>query len=129
MTVTAIKKKTFPERDAEFAKQLGGYEDWADFETKLRERTQERKKEVLEGRVKEQMLEELVQRYDFPVPETFVQQQVDARLDRGLRALAQQGMTPEDMRKLDFERLREAQRGPSGQRGEGFADPGSHCGG
>ena len=39
-----------------------------------------------------------------------MQQQVDARLDRGLRALAQQGMKPEDMRKLDFARLREAQR-------------------
>ena len=39
-----------------------------------------------------------------------MQQQVDARLDRGLRALAQQGMTAEDMRKLDFGRLRAAQR-------------------
>ena len=39
-----------------------------------------------------------------------MQQQVDARLDRGLRALAQQGMKAEDMRKLDFGRLRAAQR-------------------
>ena len=56
------------------------------------------------------MLDELIARFQFPVPESFVQQQVDARLDRGLRALAQQGMTPEDMRKLDFGRLRAAQR-------------------
>jgi trigger factor len=56
------------------------------------------------------MLEELIGRYHFPVPESFVQQQVDARLDRGLRALAQQGMKAEDMRKLDFGRLRAAQR-------------------
>ena len=54
--------------------------------------------------------EELIERYQFPVPESFVQQQIEARLDRGLRALAQQGMTVEDMRKLDFGRLREAQR-------------------
>ena len=39
-----------------------------------------------------------------------MQQQMDARLDRGLRALAQQGMKAEDMRKLDFNRLRAAQR-------------------
>jgi trigger factor len=56
------------------------------------------------------MLDELVHRFQFPVPESFVQQQVDARLDRGLRALAQQGMSAEDMRKLDFGRLRTAQR-------------------
>jgi trigger factor len=56
------------------------------------------------------MLDEVVERYHFPVPESFVQQQVDARLERGLRALAQQGMKAEDMRKLDFARLRAAQR-------------------
>ena len=35
---------------------------------------------------------------------------MDARLERGLRALAAQGMQPEQMRKLDFTRLRAAQR-------------------
>ena len=39
-----------------------------------------------------------------------MQQQIDARLDRGLRALASQGMRTEDMRNLDFDRLRAAQR-------------------
>ena len=56
------------------------------------------------------MLGEMIARFQFPVPETFVQQQIDARLDRGLRALAQQGMSSDDMRKLDFNRLRSAQR-------------------
>jgi trigger factor len=110
VTVKAIKKKTFPERDAELAKQLGGSETWEDFETQLRERAARRKKEAVETGVKNKMLDELVGRYQFPVPESFVQQRVDARLERGLRALAQQGMRPEDMRKLDFGRLRAAQR-------------------
>jgi len=110
VTVKAIKKKTFPERDEEFAKQLGPYADWNDFETKLRERLAGRKKEALESRARDIMLDELVAKYQFPVPETFVQAQIDARLERGLRALAQQGMTSEQMRGLDFERLRGAQR-------------------
>ena len=53
----------------------------------------DRKKDALESQAKDKMLGELIARYQFPVPESFVQQQVDARLDRGLRALAQQGMT------------------------------------
>ena len=110
VTVKAIKKKTFPERDEEFAKQLGPYSDWNDFETKLRERVTNRKKEALESQARDKMLDELVAKYQFPVPETFVQQQVDARLERGLRALAQQGMSSDAMRQLDFGRLREAQR-------------------
>ncbi len=110
VTVKSIKRKTYPERDAEFAKQLGNYESWEDFESKLREYTSNRKKDSLESQAKDRLIEQLVTKYQFPVPESFVQQQVDARLDRGLRALAQQGMSPEDMRKLDFGRLREAQR-------------------
>jgi trigger factor len=110
VTVKAIKSKSFPERDEEFAKQLGPYADWSDFETKLRERLEQRKKDALESQARDKMLEELVGRYQFPVPESFVQQQVDARLERGLRALAQQGMSSDAMRQLDFGRLREAQR-------------------
>jgi trigger factor len=110
VTVKAIKSKTYPEKDAEFAKQLGNYESWDDFEKQLREHTANRKKDALENGAKDKMLEELIGRYQFPVPESFVQQQIDARLDRGLRALAQQGMKAEDMRKLDFGRLRAAQR-------------------
>ncbi len=110
VTVKNIKRKTYPERDAEFAKQLGNYESWDAFESGLREHTADRKKDALENGAKDKMLEELIGRYHFPVPESFVQQQIDARLDRGLRALAQQGMTSEDMRKLDFGRLRAAQR-------------------
>lgn len=110
VTVKSIKKKTFPERDEEFAKQLGPYEDWNDFETKLRDRVAGRKKEALESQARDKMLDELVAKYQFPVPETFVQQQIDARLERGLRALAQQGMSSDAMRQLDFERLRAAQR-------------------
>jgi trigger factor len=110
VTVKAIKRKIYPERTAEFASQLGQYETWEEFETALREMAAGRKQEALVNRAKDAMLSSLIERIQFPVPESFVQQQIDARLDRGLRALAQQGMKPEDMRKLDFGRLREAQR-------------------
>ncbi len=110
VTVKAIKRKTYPEKDEEFAKQLGEYESWEEFETNLREMAGGRKKDALENQARDRMLSEMIAKFQFPVPETFVQQQIDARLDRGLRALAQQGMTSDDMRKLDFNRLRSAQR-------------------
>jgi len=110
ITVKAIKSKDFPERDDEFAKELGAYESWAEFETKLRERAGRRKSDALTNRAKEQMLDDMLAKYNFPLPESFVQQQIDARLERGLRALAQQGMTSDAMRQLDFAQLRAAQR-------------------
>ena len=110
VTVKAIKRKTYPERDAELAKQLGNSESWEEFEKQLRERVGRHKREALETGARNKMMDEVIALYSFPVPESLVQQRVDARLERGLRALAQQGMKADDMRKLDFVRLRAAQR-------------------
>jgi trigger factor len=110
VTVKAIKRKDFPERTDEFAKELGSYESWNDFETKIREYAAGRKKDALTAQAKDRMIEALLMRYSFPLPESFVQNQIDARLERGLRALAQQGMSADAMRQMDFGRLREAQR-------------------
>ena len=107
--VKAIKKKIQPELTDEFAKELGEYEGIEDFKQKLKDHLASDKKRRLEGETRDKIVEALIAKYQFPVPESLVQQQVDARLDRGLRALAQQGMRTEDMRKLDFDRLRAAQ--------------------
>ena len=69
-----------------------------------------RKRRSVESETKDRLLAALAERYPFPVPETLVQEQIDTRLERGLRALAAQGMETEQMRKLDFARLRTAQR-------------------
>ena len=108
--VKAIKTKILPEFNDEFAKELGDYETIDAFTTSLREQAGAEKRRRLENAAKDALVGALVERFQFAVPESLVQQQVDARLDRGLRALASQGMRPEDMRKLDFDRLRVAQR-------------------
>ncbi|GGG95003.1 trigger factor [Silvibacterium dinghuense] len=108
--VKAIKKKISPELNDDFAKELGDYEGIEDFKAKLREHLANDKDRRAKAETRDKLAEALIAKFTFPVPESLVQNQVDARLDRGLRALAQQGMNPEDMRKLDFARLREAQR-------------------
>ena len=108
--VKAIKKRILPELNDEFAKELGDYEDLAALETRIREHLLTGKQRRSEQEVREALFAALNEKFTFPVPESLVQQQVDARLDRGLRALAQQGMNADMMRKLDFGRIRSAQR-------------------
>jgi trigger factor len=108
--VKAIKKRTLPELDDDFARELGAYESLADLEERVREHLASRKKRSLEGETKDRLFAAMTERFQFPIPESMVQEQIDARLDRGLRALAAQGMDTEQMRKLDFTRLRAAQR-------------------
>lgn len=110
LTVKAIKKRIVPELNEDFAKEMGNYESLAQLENAVREHMANRKKRSVEAETKDRLFAALVEKFQFPVPESMVQEQVDARLERGLRALAAQGMNPEQMRKLDFGRLRTAQR-------------------
>jgi trigger factor len=108
--VKGIKKRTLPELNDEFAKEVGAFENFGDLENRVRENLANRKRRSVEGETKDKLFAALIERFPFPVPESLVQEQVDARLERGLRALAAQGMDTEQMRKLDFARLRAAQR-------------------
>jgi trigger factor len=110
LEVKGIKKRTVPELDDDFAREMGEYENYADLAGKVREHMAGRKKRAVETETKDRLLAALAGRFPFPVPESLVQEQVDARLERGLRALAAQGMSAEQMRKMDFTRLRGAQR-------------------
>jgi trigger factor len=108
--VKAIKKRTLPEMNDEFAKELGHYENYAALEASVREYLANRKRRSVEAETKDRLFAAFAERFAFPIPESLIQDQIDTRLDRGLRALAAQGMQAEQMRKLDFSRLRAAQR-------------------
>ncbi len=108
--VKGIRKKILPDLDDAFAKQMGEYETLDAFKEKLREHMANDKRRRMESEAKDKLVAAFVERFHFPVPESLLQQQIDARLDRGLRALAAQGMSTEQMRQLDFTRLRAAQR-------------------
>ena len=110
VVVKGIKRRVQPELNDDFAKELGDYSSYDDFIAKFRENLQAEKERRTEAETRERLLNALSERFQFPVPESMVQQQIDVRLDRGLRALASQGMREEDMKQLDFARLRAAQR-------------------
>ena len=110
VAVKAIKKRILPELDDNFAQELGQYDDLAELQERVRGHLANRKRRSVEGETKDRLFAALAERYPFAVPESLVQQQIDTRLERGLRALAAQGMNTEQMRKLDFGRLRAAQR-------------------
>jgi trigger factor len=108
--VQAIKQKSLPELNEEFAKQLGEFKDLTEVRQKIREGMEADRKHEAERQAKDKLVAELIRRNEFEVPEGLVDRQVDLRLERGLRALAAQGMKPEAMKKMDFSRVRADQR-------------------
>jgi trigger factor len=108
--VNAIKKKTLPELNDEFAKELSpDFQSLGDLKQRFRENMEAELKHKTEHEAKDKLIEELLAKHDFPVPRSMVEHQIDLRLERGLRALAAQGMKTEDMRRMDFGRLRAGQ--------------------
>jgi trigger factor len=109
--IHSIKQKSLPELNDDFAKELGAeFTGIEDVRARIREGTEAEKKHRAEHDAKEKLVAELVKRHDFPVPEALVEHQIDLRVERGLRALAAQGMRAEDMKKVDLNRLRAGQR-------------------
>jgi trigger factor len=108
--IKAIKQKQVPELNDDFAKELGEFKSVDELRARIREQLESQKRHEIEHSAKDKLVEELVNRNSFPIPDSLVEQQVTSRLERGFRALAAQGMRTEDMRKMDFGRLRAAQR-------------------
>jgi trigger factor len=98
-----------PELNDDFAKELGEFKSLDDVRQRLREGMEHDRRREAEREAKDKLLSELIRRNEFDVPEALVDHQIDIRLDRGLRALAAQGMKSEDMKKLDLGRLRAGQ--------------------
>ena len=108
--VQSIKQKTLPELDDQFATQLGEFKTLDEVRQRIREGMESERKHTAEHEAKDKLVAELVKRSEFEVPEALVDRQIDVRLERGLRALASQGMKAEDIKKMDLNRLRVGQR-------------------
>ena len=108
--VQAIKQKSLPELDDQFATQLGEFKTLDEVRQRIREGMESERKHTAEHEAKDKLVAELVKRSEFEVPEALVDRQIDVRLERGLRALAAQGMKAEDIKKMDLNRLRVGQR-------------------
>lgn len=108
--VNGIKRKSLPELSDDFAKELGEFTGLDQVRKQIRDNMEAEKRHNSEHAAKDKLVAELVKRNDFEVPESLVDRQIDLRLERGLRALAAQGMKMEDLKKMDLPRLRAGQR-------------------
>lgn len=111
--VNGIKQKSLPELNDDFAKELGEFTSLDQVRKQIRENMDAERRHTAERESKDKLVAELVKRNEFEIPESLIDRQIDVRLERGLRALAAQGMKMEDLKKMDLPRLRAGQRDQS----------------
>jgi trigger factor len=106
--VLGIKTKKLPELNDEFAKDVSDAASLDELKTKVREGLEHERDHRQKELQREKIIAELVKLHDFPVPESLVEHQMDVRLERVVRSLAQQGVDPRAVN-VDWVSLRKRQ--------------------
>lgn len=107
--VKAVRQKQLPTLDDEFAQQVGNYKTVQELTQKLRQDMQQAAARQEKELTQQRLLDELLSRHEFPLPETLVQHQIDMRLERRVRALVAQGIDPQQVQ-VDWAKVRRDQR-------------------
>ncbi len=106
--VLGIKTRTLPELNDEFAKDVSDATSLDELKKKVREGLEHERDHRQKDLQREKVLAELVKQHEFPVPESLVEHQMDVRLERVVRSLAQQGVDPRAVN-VDWVSLRRKQ--------------------
>ena len=104
VSLVAIKEKSTPNIDDEFAKDLG-VESVEVLKSKLRESLEREKQQQSRAEVEKQVVDRLLEGNPFPVPASMVQRHTEFLLNRQRERLGQQGLSKEDSEKM-IERLK-----------------------
>jgi len=112
--VLSLREKELPELDDDFAKDVGTYSSIEELSTQIREAIGGHRRQTASGQAKEKLIDTLVERHAFPVPDKLVEQRIISRTERQFRTLSEQGIDPTklnlDWRKISLEERPGAER-------------------
>jgi len=104
-----IRRKELPEINDEFARDLGDYQNLDELKEAVRRALFVERQFMAEQEAKNRIIESLVEQHEFPVPEAFIDRQIENQVERQLTALAAEGVDPRSI-KLDWEKVKATQR-------------------
>ena len=109
MRLKGIRLKELPALDDDFAKDLGDYQTLDELREAVRKAIFHHREQDAQRAAKDKIVDRLVETHEFPVPEAFVDRQIEAQLEQQLRGLQARGV---DVKKLkpDWAKLKESQR-------------------
>ena len=107
--VKGIRRKELPEMNDEFAKDMGDFVTLDEFKDAVRKSMAAQRQADAQRAAKDKIVDKLVDSNEFPVPEVFVDRQIENRVEQRLRAIEKQGIDPRSFN-LDWAKVKDAQR-------------------
>lgn len=109
MKLKVIRTKELPELNDEFAQDLGDYPTLNDLREAVRKAIFSDREYAAQTKAKEQLVDRLIEAHDFPVPEAYIERQIEAQVEQQFHELAERGVDPSKL-KIDWAKLKEANR-------------------
>jgi trigger factor len=107
--LTTIRTKELPELNDEFAQDLGDFRTLNDLRDAVRKAIFSEREFAAQQKAKDELVDRLIETHEFPVPEAYIDRQIEAQLENQLRELAEHGVDPSKL-KIDWAKVREKQR-------------------
>jgi trigger factor len=104
-----LRTKELPEVNDEFAQDLGDYPTINDLREAIRKSIFQEREYAAQSTAKDHLIDKLIESHDFPVPEAYIERQIESQLEQQFRSLAERGVDPSKL-KIDWAKLRESQR-------------------
>jgi len=107
--LTTIRTKELPELNDEFSQDLGDYPALNDLREAVRKAIFHEREYAAQQKAKDQLIDKLIETHEFPVPEVYIERQIESQLENQFRELAERGIDPTKL-KIDWSKLKDAQR-------------------
>lgn len=108
LTPKTLRKKELPALDDEFARDLGDFQTLDELKDAIRKSIFGEKQQRAQQVAKEELIDKLVDGNQFPIPEAYVERQIENQVRMQLNDLAGRGVDPSTI-KLDWAKLKETQ--------------------
>ncbi|HZU24216.1 MAG TPA: trigger factor [Bryobacteraceae bacterium] len=109
MALKVLRRKELPEVNDEFARDVGDYQNLEELKQAVRNGLFREREQAAQNETKEQIMEKLVDLYQFAAPQAYVDRQIESDLEQQLRQLAGAGVDPRKLN-LDWDKLKEARK-------------------
>lgn len=109
VTVKGVRRRELPDLNDEFARDLGDYQSLTELRDAIRSSIRVEREYASQQDAKTKIVDKLVDAHSFPIPEAYLDRQIEFQLDRQLRELAAQGVDPREL-KLDWAKIKDARR-------------------
>ena len=109
MKLKTIRTKELPELNDDFAQDLGDYPSLKDLQEAVRKAIFHEREYAAQTKAKEELVDRLIETHEFPIPDAYVERQIEAQIEQQFHGLAERGIDPAKL-KIDWAKLKESQR-------------------